>query len=74
MKRSEIIDIIESELYMVQNIRGNNQEFLTSIAKGILDRLEECGMKPPGRWSSTLRGNTAKNEQERVSWEPEDEN
>lgn len=47
MKRSEMIEIIEAELYMIQNIEGNNQEFLTSIAKGILDRIEECGMLPP---------------------------
>lgn len=49
MKRSEMIDIIEAELYMIQNIKGNNQKFLTSIAKGILERLEEAGMLPPER-------------------------
>ena len=47
MKRSEILDIIEAELYMVQNIKGNNQEFLKSIAIGIIDRIEEVGMLPP---------------------------
>lgn len=43
MKRSEMIEIIEAELYMF----GEDQVLLTSIAKGILDRIEECGMLPP---------------------------
>lgn len=65
MKRSEMIDIIEAELYMIQNIKGNNQEFLTSIAKGILDRIEECGMIPPDQYACT--------NEHRFEWEDEDE-
>jgi len=38
-----MINIIEAELYMF----GEDQVLLTSIAKGILDRIEECEMLPP---------------------------
>lgn len=47
MKRSEMIDLIEAELYFIQSIESNNQSYLKSIAKGILDRIEESGMLPP---------------------------
>ena len=60
MKRSEMIDIIEAELYMF----GEDQALLTSIAKGILDRIEECGMIPPDQYACT--------NEHRFEWEDEE--
>jgi hypothetical protein len=63
-----MLDLIEDEVLFNWGI-----EDYVGDADEILSLLESIGMKPPGRWSSILRGDTAKREYERTSWEPEDD-
>ena len=47
MKRSEMLDLIEAELYMIANTRGYTQKLLKAVANSILNMQEEAGMAPP---------------------------
>ena len=61
MKRSEVIDIISNFLDdHVQQDVGYAWKYSKQSADTLLSQLEDIGMKPPGRWSSVLRGDTAK--------------
>ena len=61
---------IRDDIYTYSNCP---EEEIDKLANIILKNIEDYGMKPPGRWSSVLRGNTAKREIARCSWEDEDE-
>lgn len=69
MKRSEMETYLEQQLIELRGYQDDNAE----IVDVLLYAVEEAGMLPPGRWSSILRGDTAKREIERTSWEPEDD-
>lgn len=55
-----MIDIIEAELYFFNEDQG----LLSSIAKSILDRIEEKGMVPPDQYACT--------NEHRFEWEDEE--
>lgn len=76
MKRSEMIEIIEAELYCIQAPRKNSQGFLKSIANSILDRIEEEGMLPSNNFKKVYIKRDFVPDLMRVmnchTWEPED--
>jgi len=80
MKRSEMEYFISRKLrkqeHLFQGWKNGSIDFrclVDNLSGRILTEIESTGVRPPGRWSSVLRGDTAKGEIYRCSWEPEDE-
>lgn len=66
----------QRHLFETYKNKPENMSFrclIDNLCGRVLTAIEEAGMTPPGRWNSTLRGETARGEIERTSWEPEDE-
>jgi len=73
MKRSEIIRLIQKEIYSITQDDILYDSF--SFSRNLLDKLESAGMLPPERPEESYRVN----KQGRLvdvsnSWEPEDKN
>lgn len=71
MKRSEMVKKLTLDLEDIIAENYYDEKGSEWCANLILMSMEESGMSPPPRWSSILRGETVKNEIERLKWDEE---
>ena len=71
MKRSEMVQLMEDAMIEWQDSYAKFGGKWSAMFSFILEQQENAGMKPPGKWSSVLRGDTAQGEIERVQWHKE---